>query len=73
MQKYTVIVLMNISRINMSDRIITNSICIIFWSNICMVSIKEEIIQNPPFQFSGPVLVILIVSTNMYFGDTSEV
>ena len=36
-----------------------------------IVSIKEEIVPNPPFKFSVPMLVILIVSGNVYFGDTS--
>ena len=35
-----------------------------------MVSIKEDIIPNPPFQFSGPLLVILSVYSNIDFGDT---
>ena len=38
-----------------------------------MVSIKEEIIPNSPFHYSGPLLVILSVSSNMDFGDTREV
>ena len=38
-----------------------------------MVSIREEIIPNPIFQHSGPLLVILTISTNMFFGDTGEV
>ena len=38
-----------------------------------MVSIKEDIIPNPPFQFSGPLLVILSVFFNVDFGDTRQV
>ena len=37
-----------------------------------MVSTKEEITPNPPFQFSGPLLVILKVSRDMDFGDTTK-
>ena len=29
-----------------------------------MVSIKEDVVPNPSFQFSGPLLVILSVSEN---------
>ena len=53
MQKYVVIGLVNIYCSNMSYKIISNSICIIFLSIMCMVSFKEEIITNPPFQFQG--------------------
>ena len=38
-----------------------------------MVCIKEEIILNPPFQFSGPLLVILRVSRNVGFGYIRQV
>ena len=38
-----------------------------------MVSIKEEIITNLTFEYSGPMLVILSVSSNMDFGDNREV
>ena len=38
-----------------------------------MMPIKEDIIPSPAFQYSGPMLVILSVSGNMDFGDTSEV
>ena len=38
-----------------------------------MVSIKEEIIPNTPFQFSGTLLVVLSVSRNVYFGYTRQV
>ena len=38
-----------------------------------MVFIKEEVTTNPPFQFSGPLLVILRVSVNVDFGDTRKV
>ena len=38
-----------------------------------MVSINEDIIPNPPFQFLGPSLVILSVSINVGFGDTRQV
>ena len=70
MQNCVVIRLMKLRWINSSDKIIPNSICIIFWRIVCMVSIKEELIPNPPFQYSGPLLVILSVSSNVYFGAT---
>ena len=35
-----------------------------------MVSIREEITPNTPFQYSGPLLVILSIYKNMNFGDT---
>ena len=73
MKKYVVIGLMNIYCIKLIENIINNSICIIFWRNICMVSIREEIIPNTPFQSPGPLLVILSVSSNVDFGDTSKV
>ena len=38
-----------------------------------IVFINEDITPNPPFQFSGPLLVILSVSSNVYFGDTRPV
>ena len=68
--KYDVIVLMKISWSDPSDKIIPNSICIIFWSNMCMVSIKEDIIPNLPFQSAGQLLFLSIVSSNVDFGDT---
>ena len=37
-----------------------------------MVSTKEDIVPSPPFQYSGPLLVILSVSRNVDFGDTRE-
>ena len=55
MKKYDVIGLMNLYWINSSDKIIRNSICTIFWSIVCMVSIKEDIITNTPFWYSGEV------------------
>ena len=70
MKKYVVIGLMKMCWIKLSDKIIPNSICIIFWSIMCMVSIKEDIIPNPIFQSSGTLLVILSVSRNVGFGDT---
>ena len=70
MQNYVVIVLMKIPRNNPSYKLRPNSICIVFWGNICMVPIKEEIIPNPPFQSSGPLLVILIVYRDVDFIDT---
>ena len=69
-QKYVVIVLLNIQWIKLGDKIITNIICIVLWRIVYMVSIKAEIISKPPFQFSGPSLVILSVSINVGFGDT---
>ena len=53
-EKYVLIVFIKLSWSNNSDMIIPNSICISFWRNMCMVSIKEEIISNIPFQSSGP-------------------
>ena len=70
MKNYVVIGLMNLSRIKPSDKIIHNSICIILRNNMCMVYTREEIIPNIPFQYSGPLLDILIISSNMDFGDT---
>ena len=37
------------------------------------MSIKEDTIPNPLFQFSGPLLVILSVYINVDFGDTRPV
>ena len=73
MQKYVVIGLMNIYWINPSDKIFPNIICIILWCIMFIVSIKEVIIPNPPFQYPGPFLVILSVSRNVVFGDNREV
>ena len=41
MKKIDVIVLMKILRINPSENLHNNGICIIFWRNMYMVSIKE--------------------------------
>ena len=41
MQKYVVIVLTKISRSNHSDKLLTNSICIILWSQMCLMFIKR--------------------------------
>ena len=41
MQKYVVIVLMKLLRISPSCKFFTNSICIIFWRNMCLVFIKK--------------------------------
>ena len=73
MKIYLVIGFLNLSWSKRSDKIINDSICIILWSNMCMVSIREDIIPNPPFQSSGQLLVILSVSGNMDFGDTKKV
>ena len=72
-EKYVVIGLLKIYYSNQSDKIILNIICIIFWSIVYMVSIKEEIIQNPPFQFPGPSFVVINVTRNVGFGDTRSV
>ena len=61
---------MKIYWIKMNEKIIPNSICIIFWILMCMVYIKEEIIPDPPFQYSGPLLVILSVSIYVGFDYT---
>ena len=73
MQKYVVVVLMKISRIKPIDKLVANIIGIIFWSNMCMVSTREEIIPNPPFHSSGPLLVILSTSRKLDFGYAREV
>ena len=73
MKKYVVIRLMSIYWSNPSDKIIYNSICIIFWSIVYIVSIKEDITPNPPFKISGPLLVILSISRNVAFGGISQV
>ena len=73
MEKYVVIVLMNISRSKPSENLIKNCICIILWRNMCMLSIREEITPNPTFQYSGPLFVILGITRNVDFGDTREV
>ena len=70
MQNYVLIGLVKIYWSKPSEKIITNIICMILWSIIYMVSIKEEIIQNNPSQISGPSLVILSVYRNVGFGDT---
>ena len=73
MQNYVVIGLMMIFGIKPCDKLINNSICIMLLSNMCMISIREEIIPNIPFHSSGPLLVILEIFTNVDFGDTREV
>ena len=73
MEKYVVISLMEIFWINPSDKLIQNSICIIFWRKMCMMSIKEEIIPSTPLRSSRPLLVIIVFSRNVDFGDTREV
>ena len=69
MQKYVLIGLMKLYWSKPSGKIILDIICIISWRIVYMVSIKEEIIPNLPFQFPGPLLVILSVSGNVDFGD----
>ena len=73
MKKHVVIVLMKIYWSNTSDKIITNIIWINFWKILYMVSTKEDIIKNPPFQSSGTLLVIWSISRNVGFGDTRQV
>ena len=70
---YFLILSMNIYWSKPIEKIIPNSIWIIFWRIAYMVSIKEEINQNPPLEYSGPLLVILSVSGNVDFGDTRQV
>ena len=72
-QKYVLIGVMNFYWSKSSDQIIPNSICNIIWRIFYVVSIKEEIPQNPPFQSSGPLLLVLNVSRNIDFCDTREV
>ena len=38
-----------------------------------MIPIREDIIANPPFQYSDPLLVVLRVTIYLDFGDTREV
>ena len=64
---------MKLSWINPSDKVIHDSICIIFWRNMCMASIREDIIPNKLFQSLGELLAILSVARNVYFGDTRGV
>ena len=71
MKKYVVVGLIKRSCGNQSDNIIKNSIFIILLRNMRIFFIREWIIQNPPFQSSGLLLVILSVSRNMDFGYTS--
>ena len=49
MKNFAVVVLMKIYQSKWSDKISTNIICIIFWSNMYMVSINEDIIPKPSF------------------------
>ena len=72
-QKYVMTFLMNLTWGKPSYTLVPNIICIVLYRNMCMVSIKEYIIQNPPYQSSGPMLVILSISKNMEFGVTREV
>ena len=58
-QNYVMIGLMNISWSKPSYNIIPNNICIIFWKIMCMVSIKEYIIPDPPFQSSGTHWILM--------------
>ena len=69
MQKYVVIVFMKLSQNNPSDKFFTKIIYIILWSNMCYVFIKDSSLQIP-FQFSGPLLVILSISRSVDFDDT---
>ena len=73
MQKYIVIVIINIYWDKTSEKVIHDSIFIIWWRNICMVYIREEVIPNPLFHSSRKLLVILIIYSNMDFVDTREV
>ena len=73
MHKYVVIGLVKIYWSKPSENIVPNIICTILLRIKYMVSTKEEIIPNPPFQFSGPLLALLSVSSNVDFGDTRQV
>ena len=55
---------------NLSDKIIANSICIVFWRNMGMVSIKEQMIPILTFQYLEALLIILIISNLVDFGYT---
>ena len=71
-QDYVVIGLMNIYWSNQGENLINNIICIIFWRNTFMISIRENIIPNLPFQSSSQLLDILSVPRNIYFDDTRK-
>ena len=73
MQNYFVIGLMNILLSKLGDNLIHNSIYILFWTKMYMVSNREDIIPNTQFQSSGPLLLILSVSGNVHFVNTREV
>ena len=63
---------MNIYWSNQGENLINNIICIIFWRNTFMISIRENIIPNLPFQSSSQLLDILSVPRNIYFDDTRK-
>ena len=64
MQNYVVIDLIKIYWSKPSDKIIPNIIFIIFWRIVFILSIKEEIIPDPPFQSSGTHRILM----NRYLG-----
>ena len=49
MKKCVVVVLNKFSLRKQNESLIPNNICIIFWSNVYMVSIKEDIFTKSPF------------------------
>ena len=57
---------MKLSWSNPSENLIHN-IFIVFRSNMCIVFIKEDIIPNPPFHSSGPLLFVLSASKKRWF------
>ena len=67
------IVLVNFYCINPSDKLIPDSICIIFFKNIFMMFIREDSIPNPAFQSLGLFFVILGVFVDVYFVNTREI
>ena len=62
---------MNINGIRPIYNLIHSSIYLILLNNMFMVSIRYDIITNIPFHYSGSFLVILIITSNMDFVDTS--
>ena len=52
-QKYVVIVLMKLTWSNPSEKFLTDSICIIFWRNMCSMFIKILVITNTNSIFSS--------------------
>ena len=73
MKNHVAIVWTNIYWSKSSDKLINNIIFIIFWKNMCVVSIRKEIIPNILFWYKWQLFVILNVPRNVDFDDTWEV